>query len=153
MPVKTDADSALRYGRALYDIQALMSGKEWSSGTLEEVAQIMYQAGFHIYDSDDCDGSGPRWASTSSGRIEIQMSLEEARSASHQGQCDADVQALSKVPHIAAQLAEIDPDLLRSELKEYGAWDAEELADHDQNLQRLLWSMAGDIVENENRDT
>jgi hypothetical protein len=149
MPIKTDVESALRYGRALYDIQALMSGKEWSSGTLEEVAQIMYQAGFHIYDSDECDGTGPRWASTSSGLIEMQMSPEEAYSAVHQGPCDEDVRALSQVPHIAAQLAEIDPELLRNELKEYGAWDAEELADHDQNLQRLLWSLAGDIVEEE----
>ena len=150
MPIKTDSESALRYGRALYEIQAEMSGKEWSAKTLDEIATIMRTRGFHLYDSDDCDGKGPHWASTSSGRIEIQMSLDEARSASHQGQCDDDVKALSELPHIAAQLAEIDPALLAKELAEYGAWDETELADHDQNLQRLLWSMAGDIVENEN---
>lgn len=150
MPIKTDEQSALRYGRALYEIQAVLSGKEWGSDTLEIVAQTMREAGFHIYDSDECDGSGPRWASSSCGRIEIQMSLEEAKSASHQGQCDADVADLARVPHIAAQLAEIDPAVLRGVLKEYGAWDETELADHDQNLQRLLWSLAGDIVEQEN---
>jgi hypothetical protein len=151
MPIKTDKDSALRYGRALYDIQALMSGVEWTSDTFSDVWKVMMNAGFHIYDSNE----SPRWASTSSGRIEIQMSLEEAQSASHQGQCDDDVLALSREPHIAAQLAEIDPALLVRELREYGAWDDNELKDHDQNLQRLLWSMAGDIVENErdeNRD-
>ena len=58
--------------------------------------------------------------------------------------------ALSKESHIAAQLAEINPVILVDVLREYGAWDDEELADHEQNLQRLLWSLAGDIVGEEN---
>lgn len=150
MPIKTDFESALRYGRALYKIQDEMSGKEWSSKTLDEIATIMRTHGFHLYDSDACDGAGPCWALSSCGRIELQMSMEEAQSASHQGSCDDDVLALSKVPHIAAQLADIDPILLRGVLKEYGAWDETELADHDQNLQRLLWALAGDTVEEAN---
>ena len=87
------------------------------------------------------------WFSTGSGKIELQMTLEQARSASHQGQCDNDARDLSKVPAIARQLAKIDPAILRDELREYGAWDENELADHDQNLQRLLWLAAGDIVD------
>lgn len=150
MPIKTDSDSALRYGRALHEIQDLLSGREWSADTLDAVAKIMGDAGFHIYDADECEGAGVRWYTSSSGAIELQMSLAEAKSASHQGQCDDDVEALSKEPHIAAQLAAIEPATLARELKEHGAWDAEELADHDQNLQRLLWLAAGDIVEEEN---
>jgi hypothetical protein len=146
MPIKTDSESALRYGRALYDIQAILSGMEWDADTTDQIAKVMREAGFHIYPANEY----PAWASTGSGRIELQMSLEEAQSASHQGQCDEDVLDLSRVPHIAAQLAEIDPKLLREELREYGAWDDNELKDHDQNLQRLLWSLAGDIVENQN---
>jgi hypothetical protein len=88
------------------------------------------------------------WFTTSSGRIELQLTKAEADSAAHQGQCDADVKYLSRVPRIARQLAKIDPALLRAELREYGAWDAAELADHDQNLQRILWSAACDIREN-----
>ena len=65
------------------------------------------------------------WDTSSSGRIELQMTLEQARSASHQGQCDEDVRELSKVPAIARQLAKIDADTLRAELREYGAWDTE----------------------------
>ena len=61
------------------------------------------------------------WFSTGSGKIELQMTLEQARSASHQGQCDNDVRDLSKVPAIARQLAKIDPAILRDELREYGA--------------------------------
>ena len=87
------------------------------------------------------------WFTSSSGRIELKMTLDQARSASHQGQCDSDVKELSKVPAIARQLAKIDPATLAGELREYGAWDTKQLADHDQNLQRLLWLAAGDIVE------
>lgn len=86
--------------------------------------------------------------STGSGRIELNITRREAESGSHMGQCDADVLALSKLPKIARQLRKIDPALLVAELREYGAWDDEELADHAQNLQRLLWIACGDIVEN-----
>jgi hypothetical protein len=51
------------------------------------------------------------------------------------------------VPAIAEQLAKLDSGTLSAELKEYGAWDAEELADHDENLQRILWLAARDIHE------
>jgi hypothetical protein len=80
--------------------------------------------------------------------FDIGLTLEQARSASHQGQCGSDVEALSKVPEVAAQLAAIDPAALRRCLREYGTWDAGELADHEQNLQRILWLAAGDIMDN-----
>jgi hypothetical protein len=87
------------------------------------------------------------WFTSTYGKINLQITLAQASSASHQGQCDADVLALSKVPQIARQLAKIDPQDLRDELQDYGAWDDEELADHEQNLQRILWIACGDIVD------
>ena len=89
--------------------------------------------------------------STSSGRIELKLTKSQARQASHPGPCDRDVLELSRVPEIRRQLAKIDAETLRQELKEYGAWDADDLADHDQNLQRILWIAAGDITEEANR--
>lgn len=88
------------------------------------------------------------WFTSSSGRIELQITRKQAKSASHQGQCDADVLALSQVPTIRRQLKKIDPQTLREELREYGAWEDEELQDHTQNLQRILWLACGDIVDN-----
>jgi DNA-binding FadR family transcriptional regulator len=88
------------------------------------------------------------WFTSTHGTIEIQMTKAQAESASHPGQCDDDVRALSNHRKIRAQLERIDPKTLRDELREYGAWDEEELADHDQNLQRILWIAAGDILEN-----
>lgn len=80
--------------------------------------------------------------------IELQITKEQAKSASHQGQCDDDVKALSEVPAIRRQLNKIDAQELADALSEYGAWDETELKDHEQNLQRALWLACGDIVDN-----
>jgi len=88
--------------------------------------------------------------STSSGRIELNITKRQAAGASHPGPCDAEVLELSQAPAIRRQLEHIDPALLRAELAEYGAWDETELADHAQNLQRLVWLAAGDIADGNN---
>lgn len=94
------------------------------------------------------DGQEKLWFQTSSGRIEIQLTLEDALSGSQPGQdASEDITALRKVPYIAEQLDKIDADILRAELAEYGAWEEAELADHDTNLQRILWLACGDIKE------
>ena len=80
-------------------------------------------------------------------RFELPLTLEQARAASHPGKCDADVAALRTEPEVARQLAALDPDKVRAELKEYGAWEPEELADHDANLSRVVWIAAGNIAE------
>ena len=87
------------------------------------------------------------WFATSSGRIELQLKESDAYTGSHQGSCDDDIAWLRKLPYIAKQLAALDPALLAAELKEYGAWDTAELADHDANLSRILWLACGDICE------
>jgi inorganic pyrophosphatase/exopolyphosphatase len=87
------------------------------------------------------------WWSSSSGRIELQMTKDQAEMMSHQGQCDADVEYGMTIPKIKRQLNKIDPELLKKELKEYGAWEDDELQDHQVNLSRILWLAAGDIKE------
>lgn len=80
-------------------------------------------------------------------RFSISMSLKQAQSASHAGRCDEDVKALLKHPSIIKQLAAIASAKLVEELKEYGAWDAEELADHEMNKNRIIWLAACNISE------
>ena len=87
------------------------------------------------------------WFSTSSGRIELNITKAQAAIGSHQGQCDSDIAYLRTIPAIRRQLNKLDPALLYKELAEYGAWDDEELSDHDANLSRLLWIACGDIAE------
>ena len=80
-------------------------------------------------------------------RFELQMTRAQAESASHPGPCDSDVEDLVRHPAIARQLRKIAPDAIAAELKEYGAWDAAELADHAANQRRIVWIAAGNISE------
>jgi len=80
-------------------------------------------------------------------RFDIRLTKDQAHSASHQGQCDADVEILLAVPSVRRQFVKIAPDAVRSELREYGAWDDVELADDAANQRRILWIAAGNIVE------
>jgi hypothetical protein len=77
-------------------------------------------------------------------RFSLEMPAEAINDCSHQGPCDDDVDYWS--PRIARP-NEITPEALRDELREYGAWDSEELLDDDANWQRLIWIAAGNIRE------
>ena len=87
------------------------------------------------------------WWVESLGRIELQITHQDAESASHTGQCDADVAALRRLPYIREQLNRLSPALVSECMREYGAWSTEELDDHDANLDRLLWCACCDISE------
>jgi hypothetical protein len=87
------------------------------------------------------------WWVDSSGRIELEMTLAQAKSCFHPGPCDSEVLELSENPLIAKQIDKIDPKIIANCLKEYGAWDEDELSDHSQNIKRLLWIAACDIAE------
>ena len=85
--------------------------------------------------------------SSSCGRITLQITKAQAEIGSHHGQCDNDVAYLRTLPVIARQLRKVDVEALRRDLREYGAWDTEQLADHEENLTRLLWLACSDIRE------
>jgi len=86
------------------------------------------------------------WAYGNYGN-ELQITKAQAESGSHSGQCDDDIEYLCQVPAIRRQLAKLDPETLKTELKEYGAWSEEELSDHEQNTRRWLWICCGNITE------
>ncbi len=84
---------------------------------------------------------------------ELAMTLEQARSCSHQGQCDEDCKALASEPEIAKQLDAIGPDKLRVAVKESGAdcdGDGESTPDRDRIY--CVWFAACDIAENNRED-
>lgn len=79
--------------------------------------------------------------------IPLLITKRDAACGYHQGACDNDIAALRMKPYIKTQLECIDRETLARELREYGAWDSEELADHDANLDRFLWLACGDIQD------
>ena len=88
------------------------------------------------------------WYTSSCGRVEFEITKEQAYSGSHSGPCDADIAALRTVPKIRRQLNKINSEVLKEELRGYGAWDDNELLDHNLNLDRILWLACNDIVDN-----
>jgi hypothetical protein len=80
-------------------------------------------------------------------RFEIVMTKKQAEACSHPGPCDADVAELVKTPAIARQLRRLDTADIVAELREYGAWDAQELADGVANDARIVWIAAGNILD------
>jgi hypothetical protein len=89
--------------------------------------------------------------SDSHGFIELDIDPEDAATGYHMGQCDDDIAALRRKPYIAEQLSALSEDVVADVLREYGAWSAEDLASHDDNLSRLLWIACGDIADEVNQ--
>jgi len=83
----------------------------------------------------------------SNNGIELNITKKQAASCSHSGSCDKDILILAGVPSIRRQLDRIKANSVVSFLSGYGAWDDEELADHEENKLRLLWLACGDIDE------
>ena len=88
------------------------------------------------------------WCAGSGRPLSLRLTLDEAQSCSHPGQCDADVDGLLLLEGISAQVETWDPETLRAELAEYGAWNEEELADHEENTRRMVWLACCDVAEN-----
>lgn len=88
------------------------------------------------------------WWTTGSGRIELQMTKAQAASVSQPGKdAHLDVCALLRDKKIRRQVDRLDRDLVKAELREYGAWDDADMIDHEANLQRLVWLAGCDITE------
>jgi hypothetical protein len=90
-----------------------------------------------------------RWWTESLGRIEIQMTLEQAEMVPLSGQCEHGTCLLAKEKDVMAQLDKYTPELIAECLNEYGCWSLEDLKDHEANILRLLWMAASDIQEQE----
>ena len=85
--------------------------------------------------------------SSSSGRIELSIPYGMESIGYHSGACDSDIAELLELQQIKAQLSGIAPQVLREELKEFGAWDDLELSNRGDNLARILWIACGDLVD------
>ena len=104
--------------------------------------------------TDSLNPSALYWASFN--RFEMRLSGECVEACSHSGACDDDVAHWA--PIVRAQV-ETDaftnrptPNKIRAELKECGAWDADELADDEANWRRIVWIAAGNIAEEDTPD-
>lgn len=87
------------------------------------------------------------WMAGSGRKLSLSITLEHAKMCSHPGQCDADVEWLIERV-VGSQVDQWDPDTLKAELDEYGAWEDSGLSDHETNVQRMVWIACCDVAEN-----
>lgn len=123
--------------------QTRRAGQPWV-GLFDSLSEAEY----HI---ERLKGEDPLYSWTGEHQsIEITLHLSDAQTGSHQGQCDSDIAELLQEDYIKTQVAGWNPDKLRAELKEYGAWEEDELQDHADNCARMLWIICGNIQEEVN---
>ncbi len=82
------------------------------------------------------------WASFN--YVEFQMIGQAVIDCSHSGQCDEDVAYWQTR---IVRPASCTKEKLAMELKGYGAWNSEELADDEANWRRIIWIGASNISD------
>jgi hypothetical protein len=85
--------------------------------------------------------------SSSSGRVELQLTMSEAHRGYHSGDCEGDIVDLMRDPFVRGQLESLDPEAVAATLRETGAWTETHLSDREANLMRLLWLACADLVD------
>lgn len=80
----------------------------------------------------------------------LELTEDQAESGSHSGNCYNDVKELLKLPEVLEQFESINPESIRKELKEYGAWNEAELSNDEENRIRILWIACANIREESN---
>lgn len=79
----------------------------------------------------------------------IQLPTEVVDSIAQSGDNLPAIQEAMKLPEVKKELNGLTPKDLIRELDEYGAWTEEELKNHDDNLERILWIACHNIKEEE----
>lgn len=70
-----------------------------------------------------------------------------AKECSRSGDNEQIVNYYMSLPKYKKQLSKIDKEQLIKELNDYGAWEDEELKNHEDNLQRVFWLSCHNIVD------
>lgn len=99
--------------------------------------------------NDQLDPAARYWAFF--GNFEIRLPGQAVADIARPGPCDEAVSYWSgRITNEWPDRA--TPDAIRDELRGYGAWDSDELADDAENWRRLIWLAAFAVSEDESPD-
>lgn len=70
-----------------------------------------------------------------------------ANECSRSGNNEYSVNYYMSLPKYRKQLLKLDKEEVRQELNDLGAWEDDELENHEDNLQRLFWLACGNISD------
>ena len=77
----------------------------------------------------------------------LNITKSVANECSQSGDNEYSVNYYMNLPKYKKQLLKLDKEQVRKELNDLGAWDDNELENHNDNLQRLFWISCSNIVE------
>lgn len=107
---------------------------------MQEILNMLYDR------ANDDNNKDYQWYTSGCGRIELVLKTSQANYGYHSGRCDYEIAEMMTWPAIKAQLDKLNPSDVANVLSEFGCdWD---LSNHKVNLERLLWTACGDVVEN-----
>lgn len=78
----------------------------------------------------------------------IGLTKKDYLNCSKSGNVENEAKEVVKKRYIQNRFKNIDSTQLAKELKEYGAWNSEELKDNEANKERIIWIASCDIKEN-----
>lgn len=70
-----------------------------------------------------------------------------ANECSRSGNNEYSVNYYMNLPKYKKQLLKLDKEQVKQELNDLGAWEDDELKNHEDNLQRLFWVSCGNISD------
>lgn len=70
-----------------------------------------------------------------------------ANECSRSGNNEYSVNYYMNLPKYRKQLDKLNKESVRAELNDLGAWEDDELENHEDNLQRLFWLACGNISD------
>ena len=85
-------------------------------------------------------------------RFELEIPQEVVDAVPHRGAADDAISANIDNAEVSSELNRVGPELIRDELRGYGAWGDEELTDEQENRKRLLWVAVLGIREEQEED-
>ena len=77
----------------------------------------------------------------------LNISKAVAEECSKSGNNEYSVNYYMNLPRYKKQLSKIDKEELKAELNDIGAWEDEDLENHNMNLQRIFWLACSDIID------
>ena len=91
-------------------------------------------------------------AQTTCGTIEIPLTGEDINSICTSGPNDLAVEYVCSKPSLRNWMTQYSKELIREEVRDYGNWTEEELANDEDNIQRLVWILSWELSDSEDPD-
>lgn len=71
--------------------------------------------------------------------LELELPIENILDIAQSGDNSEAVEEVLKLKMVQEQIKLLDKEKIVKCLEDYGAWDDEELSNHDENIKRLIW--------------